>query len=185
MVFGIIGMVNFAHGDVFMLSAFIALIILSEGRGFDSHRAHQKFLRYIKLLVGDSLANRPLYGWPFCWLATPLATFELLPGRLARSIRTPLRRGDGALGASRGEGRAAAQCAGWRGDKAGEASRSTASAFPPRAPGIPIDYLAQAGRETAPLISPPRFPSESRTPFDLDIVICSRREVANHKRMGG
>ena len=29
MVFGIIGMVNFAHGDVFMLSAFIALIIFS------------------------------------------------------------------------------------------------------------------------------------------------------------
>ena len=27
MVYGIIGMVNFAHGDVFMLSAFIALII--------------------------------------------------------------------------------------------------------------------------------------------------------------
>ena len=27
MVFGIIGMVNFAHGDVFMLSAFIALLI--------------------------------------------------------------------------------------------------------------------------------------------------------------
>ena len=27
MVFGIIGMVNFAHGDVFMLSAFIALIL--------------------------------------------------------------------------------------------------------------------------------------------------------------
>ena len=27
MVFGIIGMVNFAHGDVFMLSAFIALMI--------------------------------------------------------------------------------------------------------------------------------------------------------------
>lgn len=26
MVFGIIGMINFAHGDVFMLSAFIALI---------------------------------------------------------------------------------------------------------------------------------------------------------------
>ena len=28
MVFGIIGMVNFAHGDVFMLSTFIALIFL-------------------------------------------------------------------------------------------------------------------------------------------------------------
>ena len=27
MVFGIIGMINFAHGDVFMLSAFIALMI--------------------------------------------------------------------------------------------------------------------------------------------------------------
>ena len=27
MVFGIIGMVNFAHGDVFMVSAFIALLI--------------------------------------------------------------------------------------------------------------------------------------------------------------
>ena len=28
MVYGIIGMVNFAHGDVFMLSAFIALLLL-------------------------------------------------------------------------------------------------------------------------------------------------------------
>ncbi|WP_438800710.1 ABC transporter permease subunit, partial [Acinetobacter baumannii] len=28
MVFGIIGMVNFAHGDVFMVSSFIALIAL-------------------------------------------------------------------------------------------------------------------------------------------------------------
>ena len=28
MVFGIIGMVNFAHGDVFMVSSFIALIVL-------------------------------------------------------------------------------------------------------------------------------------------------------------
>ncbi|HWP15232.1 MAG TPA: branched-chain amino acid ABC transporter permease LivH, partial [Xanthobacteraceae bacterium] len=28
MVFGIIGMVNFAHGDVFMVSAFIGLIML-------------------------------------------------------------------------------------------------------------------------------------------------------------
>src|SRR3569833_2861354 len=27
MVFGIIGMVNFAHGDVFMVSAFVALIV--------------------------------------------------------------------------------------------------------------------------------------------------------------
>ena len=27
MVFGIIGMVNFSHGDVFMISAFVALIV--------------------------------------------------------------------------------------------------------------------------------------------------------------
>ena len=27
MVYGIIGMINFAHGDVFMLSTFIALIV--------------------------------------------------------------------------------------------------------------------------------------------------------------
>jgi branched-subunit amino acid ABC-type transport system permease component len=32
MVFGIIGMINFAHGDVFMLSAFIALITRRRGR---------------------------------------------------------------------------------------------------------------------------------------------------------
>ena len=39
MVFGIIGMVNFAHGDVFMVSAFIALItflILSTWLGITS-----------------------------------------------------------------------------------------------------------------------------------------------------
>jgi branched-chain amino acid transport system permease protein len=34
MVFGIIGMVNFAHGDVFMVSAFIALIFLLASRRF-------------------------------------------------------------------------------------------------------------------------------------------------------
>ena len=30
MVYGIIGMINFAHGDVFMLSAFIALLELAK-----------------------------------------------------------------------------------------------------------------------------------------------------------
>ncbi len=48
MVFGIIGMVNFAHGDVFMLSAFIALIFflilttwlgIVVGRAGAAHRA--------------------------------------------------------------------------------------------------------------------------------------------------
>src|SRR5437764_7380060 len=39
MVFGIIGMVNFAHGDVFMVSAFIALIaflVLTSWLGINS-----------------------------------------------------------------------------------------------------------------------------------------------------
>ncbi len=42
MVFGIIGMVNFAHGDVFMVSAFIALIaflILTTWLGIELGRA--------------------------------------------------------------------------------------------------------------------------------------------------
>ena len=41
MVFGIIGMVNFAHGDVFMVSAFIALVtflILTTWLGMSSVR---------------------------------------------------------------------------------------------------------------------------------------------------
>ncbi len=32
MVYGIIGMINFAHGDVFMLGAFIALIVFSSSQ---------------------------------------------------------------------------------------------------------------------------------------------------------
>ncbi len=47
MVFGIIGMVNFAHGDVFMLSAFIALLaflFLTKviGLGFLPRRVHHR-----------------------------------------------------------------------------------------------------------------------------------------------
>ena len=38
MVFGIIGMVNFAHGDVFMLSAFIALILFLALDAVPGHR---------------------------------------------------------------------------------------------------------------------------------------------------
>jgi branched-chain amino acid transport system permease protein len=72
MVFGIIGMVNFAHGDVFMVSAFIALItvlILSTWLGISS-----VFLSlFIVLIVGmlitslvswaiERVAYRPLRG---------------------------------------------------------------------------------------------------------------------------
>ena len=72
MVFGIIGMVNFAHGDVFMLSTFIALIFLlalTQVLGLGSLAV----ARFIVLLLGmllttqwawaiERLAYRPLRG---------------------------------------------------------------------------------------------------------------------------
>ena len=72
MVFGIIGMVNFAHGDVFMVSAFIALItflILSTWLGINS----VVLALFVVLLVAmaftsiinwtiERLAYRPLRG---------------------------------------------------------------------------------------------------------------------------
>src|SRR6185437_6780901 len=72
MVFGIIGMVNFAHGDVFMVSAFIALIaflILTTMLGIGSV-ALALFLVLIAAMVFTSLVNwviervayRPLRG---------------------------------------------------------------------------------------------------------------------------
>ena len=72
MVFGIIGMVNFAHGDVFMVSAFIALIaflILTTLLGIGSV-ALALFLVLIAAMVFTSLVNwviervayRPLRG---------------------------------------------------------------------------------------------------------------------------
>ena len=54
MVFGIIGMVNFAHGDVFMVSAFIALIaflILTTWLGISSIA----LALFIVLIVGDGV----------------------------------------------------------------------------------------------------------------------------------
>ncbi len=72
MVFGIIGMVNFAHGDVFMVSAFIALIaflILTSWMGLSSIVV-ALFLVLIIAMVFTSLVNwaiervayRPLRG---------------------------------------------------------------------------------------------------------------------------
>jgi branched-chain amino acid transport system permease protein len=60
MVFGIIGMVNFAHGDVFMLSAFIALIfflILTTWLGISSV-ALALFIVMVLAMVLTSL-----WGW--------------------------------------------------------------------------------------------------------------------------
>jgi branched-chain amino acid transport system permease protein len=60
MVFGIIGMVNFAHGDVFMVSSFIALIgflILTAWLGVASIA-----LAFLIVLV-VSMVLTALWGW--------------------------------------------------------------------------------------------------------------------------
>src|SRR4051794_9921214 len=60
MVFGIIGMVNFAHGDVFMLSAFIALIfflILTTWLGVSS----VALALFIVMII--AMALTALWGW--------------------------------------------------------------------------------------------------------------------------
>jgi branched-chain amino acid transport system permease protein len=78
MVFGIIGMVNFAHGDVFMLSAFIALIfflILTTWLGVTS----VALALLIVLVIGMILTS--LWGWAIERLAyRPLrGSFRLAP----------------------------------------------------------------------------------------------------------
>ena len=59
MVYGIIGMINFAHGDVFMIGAFIALItvlLLQAGGMMEGPAA-------ILLVLLVSMAFTALYGW--------------------------------------------------------------------------------------------------------------------------
>lgn len=78
MVFGIIGMVNFAHGDVFMLSAFIALILfllVTTWLGISSIA----LALLIVLIVGVMLTA--LWGWAIERLAyRPLrGSFRLAP----------------------------------------------------------------------------------------------------------
>src|SRR3712207_6391143 len=72
MVFGIIGMVNFAHGDVFMVSSFIALIvflILTAWLGVSSFVLALLVMLIIAMLLTsvvnwtiERLAYRPLRG---------------------------------------------------------------------------------------------------------------------------
>ncbi|UDL94673.1 MULTISPECIES: branched-chain amino acid ABC transporter permease [Lichenihabitans] len=78
MVFGIIGMVNFAHGDVFMLSAFVALIIfliLTQLLGITNLA-----LAFIVVLVG-SMVITALWSWTIERVAyRPLrGSFRLAP----------------------------------------------------------------------------------------------------------
>jgi branched-chain amino acid transport system permease protein len=78
MVFGIIGMVNFAHGDVFMLSAFIALILflaVTQVLGITSLAA-----AFIIVLIG-AMALTALWNWAIERVAyRPLrGSFRLAP----------------------------------------------------------------------------------------------------------
>src|SRR3954468_7037033 len=59
MVYGIIGMINFAHGDIFMIGAFVSLItlvLLSAGGVMEGPAA-------ILLVLLISIAITGLYGW--------------------------------------------------------------------------------------------------------------------------
>ncbi|MGY2051857.1 branched-chain amino acid ABC transporter permease [Methylobacterium sp. JK268] len=78
MVFGIIGMINFAHGDVFMLSAFIALIafmILTTVLGIGS------VVVALILVMVIAMALTALWGWSIERVAyRPLrGSFRLAP----------------------------------------------------------------------------------------------------------
>jgi branched-chain amino acid transport system permease protein len=78
MVYGIIGMVNFAHGDVFMLAAFIALILflaLTQALGVGS----LGLALLVVLVLGMALTS--LWGWVIEKLAyRPLrGSFRLAP----------------------------------------------------------------------------------------------------------
>jgi branched-chain amino acid transport system permease protein len=78
MVFGIIGMVNFAHGDVFMLSTFVALIVflaLTQMAGFAS------LLLALLLVLLVAMAVTSLWSWAIERIAyRPLrGSFRLAP----------------------------------------------------------------------------------------------------------
>lgn len=62
MVFGIIGMVNFAHGDVFMISAFVALMVYLIVTGLMGVSAGVIFLALVLALV-VSMVITSLYNW--------------------------------------------------------------------------------------------------------------------------
>ena len=78
MVFGIIGMVNFAHGDVFMVSAFIALIIFLAITQFFG--VTSLAIAFIIVLIDDMLLTS-LWSWAIERVAyRPLrGSFRLAP----------------------------------------------------------------------------------------------------------
>ena len=80
MVYGIIGMINFAHGDVFMIGAFVSLIAIILLSSLISMGAAVIALALLIALIA-SMAITSLYGWTVERLAyRPLrASFRLAP----------------------------------------------------------------------------------------------------------
>jgi len=62
MVFGIIGMVNFAHGDVFMISAFVALIVFMAITALAGFSGGAVFIALLLALI-ISMVVTSLYNW--------------------------------------------------------------------------------------------------------------------------
>ena len=80
MVYGIIGMINFAHGDVFMVGAFIALIVIT-ALGLAASASIGLIILALALVLICSMIISSVYGWTLERLAyRPLrGSFRLAP----------------------------------------------------------------------------------------------------------
>ncbi len=80
MVYGIIGMINFAHGDIFMVGAFVALIAIT-GLGFVASTGLGIIILALILVLIVSMLLAAVYGWTVERLAyRPLrGSFRLAP----------------------------------------------------------------------------------------------------------
>ncbi|MCW2308399.1 ABC transporter permease subunit [Rhodobium gokarnense] len=80
MVYGIIGMINFAHGDIFMVGAFIALIAIT-ALGFVASTGIGLIILALMLVLVISMVFAAVYGWTVERLAyRPLrGSFRLAP----------------------------------------------------------------------------------------------------------
>ena len=80
MVYGIIGMINFAHGDIFMVGAFIALIAIT-ALGFVASTGIGLIILALMLVLVISMIFAAVYGWTVERLAyRPLrGSFRLAP----------------------------------------------------------------------------------------------------------
>jgi branched-chain amino acid transport system permease protein len=80
MVYGIIGMVNFAHGDVFMVGAFIALIVIVL-LGITSATSFVLLMLALLIVLAASMVLTSVWGWAIERIAyRPLrGSFRLAP----------------------------------------------------------------------------------------------------------